>query len=245
MGAATIRRSWGAVWVGLALALCLAGCQGLFPQPVYTPPRVPTPQAPPPPPQVAHPTFYVAGNRVNLRAGPGMDFFKLVVLERNEEVEKVGDTADWAQIRVKRDGTIGWVNSRFLSPTPVAAAPEAPPPPTAPESVTPPPLPEIPSTPQPTPVNPPAVEKPPKVAKPGEVTPPAIKKKPEEAAPTRPARPAKPPAEEVPAPEKPAKPARPEKPPAAEPPVLKPTPPEKPAPPAAPEPEAPGKIRIM
>ena len=32
-----MRKSWCTVWVGLGLALCLAGCQGLFPQPVYRP----------------------------------------------------------------------------------------------------------------------------------------------------------------------------------------------------------------
>ena len=85
------------------------------------------------PPQVARPTLYVAGNRLNLRACPGMDCPKIAVLERNEEVEKVGDAADWSQIRVKRDGTIGWVSSRYLSATPVAAPPEVAPAPTPPE----------------------------------------------------------------------------------------------------------------
>ncbi len=74
---------------------------------------------------MARPTFYVAGDRVNLRAGAGMDFFRIAVLERNEEVEKLGDADGWSEITVKRNGNRGWVNSRFLSPTPVAAAPEA------------------------------------------------------------------------------------------------------------------------
>ena len=245
VGAAAMHKSWCTVWVGLGLALCLAGCQGLFPQPVYTPPRVPAPQAPPPAP-VARPTFYVTVNRLNLRACPGMDCPKIAVLDRNQEVEKVGDADDWSQIRIKLDGTIGWVSSRYLSATPVAASPEVAPPPTPPEAVTPPPLPEMPGKVKPTPPSPPAVEKPPKTPKPGEGPTPAIKK-PEEAQPPKPAKPAKPtkPEEEgAPAPVKPVKPVKPEK-PAPEPPVVKPTPPEKPAPPAAPEPEKPAKIRIM
>jgi len=222
--AAAMRKFWCTVWVGLGIALCLAGCQGLFPKPVYSPPVV---QAPPaaPPPQVARPTFYVAVNRLNLRACPGMDCPKIAALDQNQEVEKVGDADNWSQIRVKRDGTIGWVSSRYLSATPVAASPEVAPPPTPPEAVTPPPLPEKPEKAKPTPEKPPAVEKPPKTAKP-----------------------TKPPDEGTPAPEKPLKPAKPEKPekaPAAEPPVVKPMPPEKPAPPTTPEPEKPGKIRIM
>jgi hypothetical protein len=254
-----MRKSWCTIGLGLGLVLCLAGCQTMFPRPVYTPPRAPAPQGPPPAP-VARPTFYVTVNRLNLRACPGMDCPKIAVLDRNQEVEKVGDAEDWSQIRLKEGGTIGWVSSRYLSPTPVSATPEVAPPPTPPETETPPPLPEIPAKGKPTPPSPPAVEKAPKTVKPGESPAPAIKKKPEEAPPTKPAKPVKPPEETQPAPEKPvkpAKPAKPEKPPAPEPPVVKPEkpakpappaeqpePPEKPEPPAGPE-EKPGKIRIM
>ena len=144
-----MRKFWGIVVVGVGLALCLAGCQGLFPKPVYTPPVSPAPPPPPPPPQVARPTFYVAvKNTLNLRACPGMDCPKIAVLNRNQEVEKVGDAADWSQIRVKQDGTIGWVDSRYLSATPVAGPAEVAPPPTPPEAVTPPPLPERPEKPK-------------------------------------------------------------------------------------------------
>ena len=225
--AAAMRKFWCTVWVGLGLALCLAGCQGLFPRPVYSPPVVQAPPAPPPP-QVARPTLYVTVYRLNLRACPGMDCPKIAALDQNQEVEKVGDADNWSQIRANRDGTIGWVSSRYLSATPVAAAPEVAPPPTPPEAVTPPPLMEKPEKAKPTPDKPPAVEKPPKTAKPGEGPPPVIKKKPEEGQPP-----------------KPAKPEKPEKTPAPEPPVVKPTPPEKPAPPSDPGPEKPAKIRIM
>ena len=129
-----MRKSWCTMGLGLGLVLCLAGCQSLFPQPVYTPPVAPAPQPPPPPPQVARPTFYVTVNRLNLRACPGMDCPKIAVLDRNQEVEKVGDAEDWSQIRIKQSGTIGWVSSRYLSTTPVAAAPEVAPPPTPPEA---------------------------------------------------------------------------------------------------------------
>lgn len=235
-----MRKFWCTVWVGLGLVVCLTGCQSLFPRPVYTPPVAPAPA--PPPPQVVRPTFYVAvKNTLNLRACPGMDCPKIAVLNRNQEVEKVGDAADWSQIRVKQDGTIGWVDSRYLSATPVAAPSEGAPPPSPPEAVTPPPLPEKPAKAKPTPLTPPEVEKAPKTAKPGEALPPGIKKKPEEAQPPKTAKPAE---AEAPEQEKPVKPVKPEK-PAPEPPVLKPTPTEKPAPPTTPEPEKPSKIRIM
>ena len=86
--------------LGLGLVLCLAGCQNLFPRPVYTPPVAPAPQAPPPPAQIARPTFYVAGDRVNLRGGPRLDCPKIAILDRNQEVEKVVDAEDWSQIRI-------------------------------------------------------------------------------------------------------------------------------------------------
>ena len=205
-----MRKSWCTMWVGLGLVLCLAGCQSLFPQPVYTPPKFPPPQAPPPPPQVARPTFYVAVNRLNLRACPGMDCPKIAVLDRNQEVEKVGDAEDWSQIRIKRDGTIGWVSSRYLSATPVTAPPEVAPPPTPPEAVTPPPLPEKPEKAQADPGETPGGGK---TSQDGQARgSPRLPqlKKPEEAQPPRPAKSVKPSEEGAPAPEKPVKPVKPE-----------------------------------
>lgn len=239
------------LWTGvlaLGLALGLTACA-----PKYYPPQLPpTPRAPvaPPPQAVVRPVFYIKANRLNLRACPGMDCPKVSVLERGEEVEKVGASEDWFQIRVIRDGRLGWVDSKYLSSSPVTQAPEAAPatpavPTTPPAEVTPPPLPEriqpppLPEKPTPPagpvpPTKPPAVEKPPKPAKPGEeVTPPA-KKKPEEVKPAKPAKPEAGATEPAPKPEKPAK---------KEP---KPAPKEeKPAPAPEPAPESGGKIRIM
>lgn len=230
--AATGRRRWLLI-LGLGLALGLAGCM-----PSLFGPSLP-PLAPPPPPaappfQTGRPIFYVSVSRLNLRACPGMDCPKISVLDKNEEVEKVGDSEDWSQVRVKRDGRLGWVNTRYLSREPLPAGPEvAPAPePTPPAFVTPPPLPE----------RPPAVEKP----KPPEA-PAAIKKKAEEAKPVKPAKPAEaaepPRRKAAPAEEKPVPTPKEEKPAA---PPAKPAPPpaEKPAPPQEPA-EPPGRIRIM
>ena len=192
----------------LAVAFALAGCAPTR----YVPPPLPQgPAAPALPPQVNRPVFYVKVSHLNLRACPGMDCPKISLLERDEEVEKVGASEDWFQIRVKRDGRLGWVDSRYLSPTPVAAPEAAPPsppveaPPPLPERIQPPPLPERPA--------PSPVEKF-KPVKPEEAVPPA-RQKPEEAKPAKPAK-AKPeepgaPKEEKPAPkeEKPAPPPAP------------------------------------
>ena len=99
--------------LGLVLALVCLSCRpSVAPGPRQAPPPPPAAH-PEPPPQ--RPTFYVKVGRLNLRAGPGMDFPKLGLLERNEEVEKVGEAENWYQIRVKRDGTLGWVSSEYLS----------------------------------------------------------------------------------------------------------------------------------
>ncbi len=229
----------------LVLAFGLAGC-GFFAPRRYIPPPLPAaPAAPKLPPQVNRPVFYVKADHLNLRACPGMDCPKVSLLERNEEVEKVGASEDWVQIRVKRDGRLGWVDSRYLSPTQVAA-PEAAPPappveetsPPLPERIQPPPLPQriqpppLPERIQPPPERPvPALAPVEKVkpVKPEEAVPPA-KQKPEEAKPAKPAK-AKPAETGGAAPKKAEKPA--------------PKKEEKPATPPAETPEPGQKVRIM
>jgi len=201
----------------LAVAFALAGCAPTR----YVPPPLPQgPAAPALPPQVNRPVFYVKVSHLNLRACPGMDCPKISLLERGEEVEQVGVAEDWFQIRVKRDGRLGWVDSRYLSPTPMAGPEVAPPGP--PVQVLPPPLEEVPPPPLPERIQPPPLPERPapppvekfKPVKPEEAVPP-VKQKPEEAKPAKPAK-AKPeepgaPKEEKPAPkeEKPAPPPAP------------------------------------
>ena len=205
--------------LGASLAMACFSCRPAAP---------PVPRAPLPPPPVVQPeqpperpAFYVRVARLNLRAGPGLDFPKLGTLERNEEVEKVGEAENWYQVRVKRDGTLGWVSSEHLSSTPVSSpiqtpVPETPVAPAVREKETPPP-------PRPTEIKP----KPPAPAKTGPVAPEEMEEPPPP--------PRKPAGESTPAPkavqEKPA-PKQEEPPPSP-----------KPAPPA-PE-EKPSGIRIM
>ena len=42
------------------------------------------------------------------------------MLTRNQEVEKVGESQGWFQVRSRQDGTLGWVDARYLASTPVA-----------------------------------------------------------------------------------------------------------------------------
>jgi uncharacterized protein YgiM (DUF1202 family) len=209
--------TWQVILGAVLTVVCLS-CQ---------PRMAPMPRQAPPPPPVAAPqpspqreTFYVKVGRLNLRAGPGMDFPKLGLLERNEEVEKLGEAENWYQVRVKRDGTLGWVSSEYLSKTPVTSP-----------IVT--PVPETPGAPAPAETKPPKPEKVetnvPRAPKPeGAVEPAAPKAKPAVEEETPP--PAPKAVQEKPAPK------------AEEPPPPPPPPPTTPQP--APE-EKSGGIRIM
>jgi uncharacterized protein YraI len=122
-------RSWQVILGAVLTMVCLSCQPRMAPLPRQAPPPPPV-AAPQPPPQ--RETLYVKVGRLNLRAGPGMDFPKLGLLERNEEVEKLGEAENWYQVRVKRDGTLGWVSSEYLSKTPVTSpivtpVPQAPP----------------------------------------------------------------------------------------------------------------------
>jgi uncharacterized protein YgiM (DUF1202 family) len=107
-------------WIcALALVICLMGCQ---PQ-AYRTPALPPPLPPVAPlPQPVRPIFYVTINQLNVRTCPGLDCPKTSALQLNAEVEKLGEIENWTQIRVKKDGTIGYVASRYLSPQPVKIA---------------------------------------------------------------------------------------------------------------------------
>lgn len=116
----TIDKKLPGAWTGaLALVICLAGCQ---PQ-VSRTPSLPPPLPPVAPlPQPVRPTFYVTINQLNVRTCPGLDCPKASALELNAQVEKLGEIENWTQVRVKKDGTIGYVASRYLSPQPVKIA---------------------------------------------------------------------------------------------------------------------------
>lgn len=107
-------------WIcALGLVICLMGCQPKVNQAL--PPSPPLPPAAVLPRPV-RPTVYVNINQLSLRACPGTDCRKISTLELNAEVEKMGEIEKWTQVKVKKDGTIGYVSSRYLSPYPVQVA---------------------------------------------------------------------------------------------------------------------------
>ena len=119
MNATNTNRRPGAWICTLGLVICLMGCQpGVQKAPPLPPPLPPAAVLPRP----VRPTFYVTINQLSLRTCPGLDCPKSSTLELNAEVEKMGEIENWTQIKVKKDGTIGYVSSRYLSPQPVQVA---------------------------------------------------------------------------------------------------------------------------
>jgi hypothetical protein len=107
-------------WIcALGLAICLMGCQARVTEAPPLPPPMASAATLPRP---VRPTFYVTINGLSLRACPGLDCPKTSTLELNAEVEKLGKIENWTQVKVKKDGAIGYVSSRYLSPHPVEVA---------------------------------------------------------------------------------------------------------------------------
>lgn len=110
-----------ACWLAaLGLVICLTGCQPRENKPPVLPLPPPAQAAPLPRPE--HPTLYVTISHLRLRACPGKECPETATLELNAPVEKLGEVENWTQIRVKKNGTIGYVSSRYLAPHPVTAA---------------------------------------------------------------------------------------------------------------------------
>lgn len=107
------------VWICALGVICLMGCQ---PQVNKAPSLQPVVAPAAPLPRPVRPTFYVTSNHLRLRACPGKDCPKTANLALNAEVEKMGEIENWTQIRLKKDGTIGYVSSRYLSARPVEVA---------------------------------------------------------------------------------------------------------------------------
>ena len=60
--------------------------------------------------------WYVAGNSLNVRAGPSINDAIVGKLSRGEAMLMVArDGGDWAQVRIEGDGIEGYVATRFLT----------------------------------------------------------------------------------------------------------------------------------
>ncbi len=116
-----LTRRYGVI---MPLVLCLLAllANGCTHKAGWQPPEEPKIVTPPPeaPPKEEYQVLYVAADRLNLRACPGMDCPRISLLTRNQQVEKVGESQGWFQVRSRQDGTLGWVDGRHLSSSAVA-----------------------------------------------------------------------------------------------------------------------------
>jgi uncharacterized protein YgiM (DUF1202 family) len=64
--------------------------------------------------QIRKSYYYVAVGKLNLRANPSNRSQVLRTLRFNDQVQKIGETKDWFQVRQPSTGALGWVTSRDL-----------------------------------------------------------------------------------------------------------------------------------
>jgi hypothetical protein len=69
--------------------------------------------------QIRKPYYYVAVRKLILRAKPSNHSQVIRTLEFNDQVQKIGESKDWYQIRQPSTGALGWVISRDLDTLPL------------------------------------------------------------------------------------------------------------------------------
>ena len=69
--------------------------------------------------QIRKPYYYVAVRKLILRANPSNRGQVIRTLRFNDQVQKIGETKDWYQVRQPSTGALGWVLSRDLENLPL------------------------------------------------------------------------------------------------------------------------------
>ncbi|MFP4274835.1 MAG: SH3 domain-containing protein, partial [Paracoccaceae bacterium] len=86
----------------------------LFSQPVLAE-RNAAPPAPRPVSETRRDLRQVAGNRVNMRTGPGTSYGVLATLDRGARVEVLDAPGNgWVKLRVEASGRVGWMAASLL-----------------------------------------------------------------------------------------------------------------------------------
>jgi uncharacterized protein YgiM (DUF1202 family) len=71
--------------------------------------------------QPPKPYYYVAVRKLLLRAKPSDRSEVVRTLGINDQVEKIGETEDWFNVRQPSSGAVGWVSSRHLETLPLTS----------------------------------------------------------------------------------------------------------------------------
>ena len=69
--------------------------------------------------QLRKPYYYVAVRKLVLRAKASDRSEVIRILSLNDQVEKIGETKDWLNVRQPSTGAVGWVLGRYLKILPV------------------------------------------------------------------------------------------------------------------------------
>jgi Bacterial SH3 domain len=76
--------------------------------------------------QIRKSYYYVATRKLILRAKPSNRGQVIRTLRFNEQVQKIGETKYWFQVRQPSTGALGWVTSRSLENLPLISPPGVP-----------------------------------------------------------------------------------------------------------------------
>ena len=95
----------------LALTLCFS-CAG----PSSSPP--PPNAAVEPPPPLPPPIYYVNVSSLALREGPTTSASMITTLSFNDQVELIGTSHGWGNVRDLRRNFVGWAALKYLQPSP-------------------------------------------------------------------------------------------------------------------------------
>ena len=68
--------------------------------------------------QLRKPYYYVAVKKLALRAKPSNRAEVVRTLNFNDQVEKIGETKGWFNVRQPKTGAVGWIASHFLETLP-------------------------------------------------------------------------------------------------------------------------------
>ena len=115
------RRILMALLLGLLALPLFFACAGPSEAP---PPPPPVVEPPPPPPP---PVYFGNVSSLALREGPTTSASMITTLNFNDEVELMGTSDGWGNVRDLRRGIVGWASLRYLQPAP-ADRPRAVPP---------------------------------------------------------------------------------------------------------------------
>lgn len=108
-----LRRILMALLLGLLALTLFFACTGPSSSPPPPPPPVVEPPPPPPPP-----IYFVNVSSLAMREGPTTSASMITTLSFNDEVELLGTSDGWGNVRDLRRGLVGWSALKYLQPAP-------------------------------------------------------------------------------------------------------------------------------